>query len=361
MEIWKKVKIFECKPLYYRMVKNKRRQMAKEQIMYMVRAGEGAYLIDEFLSRKVVAIGWAKVGDLSLLKDITAIKEKLKEVYPEAKTAQINNYAGQLSRFKSELKKGRSVTSYDPTERAYWIGEITSDYIFSPGEIESFPHWRTVEWTKKVLRDKLTTSTKNGLGSTLTIFKLSDTAAQEILDENKDIKNSGKSDALEADQTLETIKEDFEAKANDFIKDKLYKLDWDEMQDLVAGILRGMGYKTLVSPRGADRGKDIMASPDGLGLENPKIMVEVKHRTASMGSQEIRSFIGGLRPGDKAIYVSTGGFSKDAKYEAERSNIPLTLIDSDMLVSLIIQHYDKFDPDTRALIPLKKVYWPVDS
>ena len=64
----------------------------------------------------------------------------------------------------------------------------------------------------------------------------------------------------------------------EFIKDKLLKLSWDEMQDLVAGVLRGMEYKTRVSPRGPDRGRDIIASPDGLGLEQPRIIVEVKHR-----------------------------------------------------------------------------------
>lgn len=58
------------------------------------------------------------------------------------------------------------------------------------------------------------------------------------------------------------------------------------------------------------------------------------------------------------MYVSTGGFSKDAKYEAERSTIPITLIDLDMLVELIIQYYDNFDAEARALIPLVKIYWP---
>jgi restriction system protein len=38
------------------------------------------------------------------------------------------------------------------------------------------------------------------------------------------------------------------------------------MQELVAGVLRGMGYKTIVSAKGPDRGRDILASPDGLGL-----------------------------------------------------------------------------------------------
>lgn len=44
------------------------------------------------------------------------------------------------------------------------------------------------------------------------------------------------------------------------IKDRVSELDWDDMQQLVAGILRAMGYKTQVSPAGSDRGKDIVAS-----------------------------------------------------------------------------------------------------
>ena len=157
---------------------------------------------------------------------------------------------------------------------------------------------------------------------------------------------------------LTTIKEDVALKAQEFIKDKLIALDWDEMQELIAGLLRGMGYKTIVSPKGADRGRDIQASPDGLGLEDPRIVVEVKHRSGQMGSKEVRSFITGVGHGSKGLYVSTGGFSKDAKYEAERSTTPITLIDMDMLVGLLIQYYDNLDMDTRSLIPLVKIYWP---
>jgi restriction system protein len=148
------------------------------------------------------------------------------------------------------------------------------------------------------------------------------------------------------------------AKSREFIKDKLIELDWEEMQELVAGILRGMGYKTIVSTKGPDRGRDILASPDGLGLNEPRIVVEVKHRSGQMGSPEIRSFTGGLRPGDKGLYVSIGGYTREAKYEAERANNPLTLVDADLLVTLIIQYYDDFDTEARALIPLTKIYWP---
>lgn len=136
------------------------------------------------------------------------------------------------------------------------------------------------------------------------------------------------------------------------------QLDWEDMQELVAGVLRAMGYKTRISPSGSDRGKDIVASPDGLGFEDPRIVVEVKHRAAAMGSQEIRSFLGGRHDNDRGLYVSTGGFTKDARYEAERARIQVTLMDLDDLVRSIIEHYERMDIDTQRLVPLRKLYWP---
>ena len=56
---------------------------------------------------------------------------------------------------------------------------------------------------------------------------------------------------------------------------------------------------------------------------------------------------------------STGGFAKDARYEAERANIPVALLDLDELVSLLIQNYPSLDAETRALVPLVPIYWPM--
>jgi predicted Mrr-cat superfamily restriction endonuclease len=64
-------------------------------------------------------------------------------------------------------------------------------------------------------------------------------------------------------------------------------LDPREVEHLVAGILRAMGFKTRVSPVGPDRGKDIVASPDGFGFKDPRIVVEVKqaHLLACLNSE----------------------------------------------------------------------------
>ncbi len=324
--------------------------------MWMVRAGEGAYLFDEFQSKNIVAIGWNKVGDLSKLSTSEEIKQIVKEKYPDYKLGKLNISAGQISRFRFDFEKGDNVITYDPEERIYLVGEIRSDYEYNT-KLGDYFHIRRVKWLGKAPRDKLSTSTKNTLGAISTIFELSEDAEEKIFKLLK-----GKEEAVEdiesKEAELDTIKENMIAKAHEFIKDKILDLNWEEMQELVAGLLRGMGYKTTIALKGPGRGWDITASPDGLGLEEPRIIIEVKHRSGQIGSKEIRSFTGGLRQGNKGLYVSTGGFSKDSKYEAERSNVPVTLIDLDMLVKLIIQYYDNFDGDTKALIPLIKIYWP---
>jgi restriction system protein len=78
-----------------------------------------------------------------------------------------------------------------------------------------------------------------------------------------------------------------------------------------------------------------------------------------MGAPEIRSFLGGLRGDDRGLYVSTGGFTKEARYEAERASVPVNLIDLEYLASLLVQHYESLDAEGKALVPLTRVYWPV--
>ena len=79
-----------------------------------------------------------------------------------------------------------------------------------------------------------------------------------------------------------------------------------------------------------------------------------------MGAEEIRSLLGGRRPGDRCLYVSTGGFTKDARYEAEDANVALRLINMSELRALLLQFYEKMDAQSRALIPRRWLYWPSD-
>lgn len=333
--------------------------------VWMVRAGEGAAYIEDIEKHNVVAIGWSALGDLRVYHSKDALSQQLKTLYPDWNNHRIAASAGQIFRFKQELIQDETVLSYNPGTRQYHVGRIIGDLDYRPDLIPELPNTRDVVWIKTINRDVLGPSTKNSLGAISTIFQISSDASQEIFG----LLNDGSptavvpSAALVGEEALHDeerdVLKDTEERAFQFIQDRIVRLAWDEMQELVAAILRAMGYKTRISPPGPDRGKDIVASPDGLGFESPRILVEVKHRTEQMGSNEIRSFIGGLRSGDKGLYVSTGGFSKEARYEAERAKEPVMLMALNDLVYSIIEHYDEMDSKGKGLLPLTKIYWPV--
>ncbi|TAL93945.1 MAG: restriction endonuclease [Rhodanobacter sp.] len=328
--------------------------------IWMVR-GESGRLYDDFRERGVAAIGW---GQLAPTAKPGITRKELTKLYlaaePQVKLGTAISGASQVWRFINDVATGDYVVTYSPANRTYMLGKVTGPSEYRPQWVDdSMPLVRSVQWqATEIDRDLLSTPTKNSLGSTLTLFLLPDTAAAELLaaSAGQPVKEEPESeDAVEA--AIDPLA-DIQSLALERIKDKVSALDWSEMQDLVAGILRAMSYKTQVSPAGPDRGKDIIASPDGFGFENPRIVVEVKHRSGQMGSQAIRSFLGGRHKDDRGLYVSTGGFSKDAFYEADRAAVPLTLWTLDNLVRALVEHYDATDAETKRLMPLKRMYWP---
>jgi len=326
--------------------------------MWMVR-GEGGSLYDAFRELGVASIGWSQLAAHAKpgvgRKQLIALYQSAE---PQAKQGTVISGASQVWRFVNEINNGDWIITYSPANRLYLVGKVAGPAEHHPEWVDQgMPLARKVQWQQQELpRDNLSTSTKNSLGSTLTLFEIPSSAAAEVLAALK-----GKSAPPEEEYTEAAITDplaNIESQALERIKDRVNELDWDDMQQLVAGILRAMNYKTQVSPPGSDRGKDIVASPDGFGFEHPRIVVEVKHRKGQMGSQEIRSFLGGRHKDDRGLYVSTGGFSKDAQYEADRASIPLALWTLDHVVRALIEHYDATDAETKRIVPLKRLYWP---
>lgn len=336
-----------------------------EPNQWMVRAGEGSLLIDVFLKQGIVALGWNELGKLQSKMKHHELKALFQKTYPDNSPGRISQSVGQLWRFFSEFKVGDWVITYDSNIRRYFIGVITSEYEYN--EDLEYCHYRKVDWgVIGVDRDDLSTKTKNLLGSILTIFVIPDDYWAEILGvSNGLVLESDLEEIYEMQeqyeaQELEDLKKDIVSRSNEFMKDIISKLSWDDTERLVAGLMETMGYKTRLTGPGGDLGVDIIASPDGLGMLEPRIKVEVKNKEKNkVGAPDLRNFIGGMRGKDKGIYVSTTGFSKEARYEAERANFVITLIDSNLLVELITENYEELKPEYKALMPLRKIYWPI--
>lgn len=326
--------------------------------MWMVRSGSGGRWADECRERGIVGLGWEAI-DPNLYGAKVELLEAFRKVHPELSEGQAASGASQLWRFKNELDIGDDVITYDSGSRLYHFGQLASEAKYSAGEIDDLSFHREVDWTKDpIRRDDLSDDARNRLGSVLTLFKVPETTAHEL---RGLVTGQATSSEIIEDAAEENI-DPFAgvlSEAEQRTADVIAKLNWKDMQELVGALLRAMGYKTEISPDGADRGKDIVASPDGFGFEQPRIVVEVKHRPGEkMDAPALRSFVGGRHKDDRGLYVSTGGFTKDAKYEADRSNIPLKLMTLEDLARAVIENYEEFDSDGRALLPLKRLYWP---
>ncbi|MEZ5065908.1 MAG: restriction endonuclease [bacterium] len=325
---------------------------------WMVRAGGGGRLVDEFEEKGCVAANWGGVGEVGATTTADDLKEQLRKGLPNPHPAAVSNIAAMIWKFAREMAPGDKVVTYDPAKREYLLGEISGDYRYS-SDIPEHEQVRPVRWIGRAGRDDLSTNAKNTLGGFLTVFEPGEDVLDEIQRAMNGVAPASESESSVAGDDFPGLREDVEERSRESLKDRISMLDPAEMEHLVAALLRAMGFKTRVSQSGPDRGRDVVASPDGLGFQSPSIIAEVKHRPrTAIGSQQIRSFLGALRPSDRGLYVSTGDFSKDARYEAERSAVPVTLINLDDLAKLVVEHYESFDADGRALLPLVRVYWP---
>ena len=131
-----------------------------------------------------------------------------------------------------------------------------------------------------------------------------------------------------------------------------------DFQNLVAGLLGGMGYHVAwVAPPGPDKGLDVLAFSDPLGVEGPRLKVQVK-RSDRMTVKEIRSFLSMLSDGDVGLFVSAGGFTKDAEDETRhQERRRAMLLDLRRFFDLWVEHYDKIAESYRRLLPLRPVYF----
>lgn len=167
-------------------------------------------------------------------------------------------------------------------------------------------------------------------------------------------------DASDADSPSKAVSITFEKaeeQAWDEISHYLRNMPPYDFQDLVADLLRAMGYYvSWVSPPGKDGGIDILAQPDALGTRPPRIKVQVKRQQVAVTVDGLRSFMALLGDAEVGLFVCTGGFTKDAASEARtQEKRRVTLIGLETLFDLWVEHYDKLTDQARRRLPLRPI------
>lgn len=166
-------------------------------------------------------------------------------------------------------------------------------------------------------------------------------------------------DDVPAAPSNELIFEDLKQRADDGIRRVLAGRSPYEFQEMVAALLRAMGYFVpFVAPRGRDGGIDVLAYRDVLGATTPRIKVQVKHMPSSSVSVEVvRQLIALLnRDGDAGLVVTSGTFTGEAHREARQSHRGIRLIDGDEFIDLWVSYYDKLSEQAKEWLRLTPVY-----
>lgn len=154
--------------------------------------------------------------------------------------------------------------------------------------------------------------------------------------------------------------EEAQEKSWDQIREYIKNMGPYEFQDLVADLLSAMDYQVdWKAPRGPDGGVDIIAFMDPLGARSPRVKVQVKHQiNSSINAAELRSFYSVIGNDNVGIFVSSGGFTKDAEIEARsRESSKVTLINLDRFFELWVKYYDQLTQDARQRLPIKPIYF----
>ena len=315
----------------------------------------GIHTQDEtlFLRDDKIAIGWKAIGNL---KDIPAnrddFKEKYIQAFPDAKKGSIPTGVGMLYRFCHEVQIGDYVVYPSKSDRMINIGEVTGDYNYV-ADAHEYVQQRNVKWLKHIPRTYFSQGALYEIGSAMTFFAVKNYADEFLSALDKGFKKS--SAANDEDDTVGATAEDIIESTKDFILKELSRnLKGYALEELVADLLRAMGYRTTVSAHGGDSGIDITAYKDELP---PRILVQVKSQDSDIKETTIQSLKGAMREGDYGLFITLSNYTKNAQKYLESTPI-IRGINGTELVDLILKYYDELDDKFQKMIPLKMVYIP---
>lgn len=320
-----------------------------------IHAGKLASADSLFVPKGFVALGWPDMGDLgSISPTRDSFRTQVAEVYPNVKPGVVPNNAGQLYRFVVEMKVDDLVAYATREGRLVHIGRVSGPYRYDPTMEPSHPNVRPVEWLRTLPRSSFTQGALYELGAAMSFFQIK-TYADEFR-----IAASGSlaPEVITRDDTVTQVAADIEQTTKDYVLKILDKdLKGHPFAELFAHLLNAMGWRTRVSPPGPDQGVDIIAHRDELGLEPPRIKVQAKSGTGSIGDPVVKQLYGSVGDGEYGMVVTTSFFTPQAKMFANQKT-NLRLIDGDELLDLIFEHYHKFEARYKGLLPLKRVYVP---
>ena len=321
--------------------------------LWLVRAGRHGEQEQGALEYNVVTIGWNAFSDLSSIKTKDELAEIYAKEYPTPKKMRAANEVGQIWRFVHEIQKGDIVALPLKTQSAIAIGKVVGDYEYKE-LTNNIKHIRRVKWLKIIPRSAFDQDILYSLGAFMTVCQISRNDAENRV---KKLLQEKITDIGKEEDTEEVI--DIEEYARDQIVKYIgRKFKGHNLARLVDAILQAQGYVTKKSTPGPDGGVDILAAAGPLGFDTPRICVQVKSSSSPIDVKVLRELQGVMSKvrADQGLLVSWGGFTNKAIQEARDAFFSIRLWDAGNLIEAIFKHYEEFDDELKAELPLKRIW-----
>lgn len=153
----------------------------------------------------------------------------------------------------------------------------------------------------------------------------------------------GTEEALGGDekQELWSLAKKQEASVRERLRDLLSNMEAFAFEHLVKRLLEAMGYQNVeVTPPSGDGGVDVIADIE-LGITSVREVVQAKRHRRTIQRKELDALRGSLHRFNavRGTIIATSQFAKGTKEAAfESGAAPITLIDGDKLIDLLIEH-----------------------
>ena len=343
--------------------------------VWVVRGGANNEREEWCLTNGYAGGGWDEWPDLSGCQTREEIAAVTSAVLQTGTTPKVANYAGQLFALRHRIEVGDTIVF--PLKLAKGkiaIGICTGTYKFLTDEHEGRQHVIQVDWKRAdIPRSAIKQDLLYSLGAFMTICRIQKNDAEyrigKVLETGEDPGARAGEVDLQAD-TGDDAAESGSLEQADLVQaaqDKLMAYLQENfkshgLSELVGAILTAKGFTVSVSSPGPDGGIDVVAGMGPLGLDSPRVVVQVKSESGAVGVDVVQRLQGaiGTTGADQALLVAWGGLTKPAESNLTHQQFKVRVWDAGLLIQELVQVYPALPAEIRARLPLTQV-WTVNT
>ncbi len=339
----------------------------EESTAWLIRAGKSGEREDYNLEHGQASLGWQQIADLTGVSSRGELQAMVERALPSASDRTVATHTGQLWALRERVRVGDLVVLPLKTTSQIALGTVVRPYWYNKDAGPSWRHVVSVDWKRTdVPRTAVKQDLLYSLGSALSICMITRNDGawrlHQLLQTGHDpgarLQRAPNTDGPDSAERADATDTDVERVGKDLILSRITEFSGHELSRLVAEVLRAEGFTTDMSPPGPDGGIDVFAGRGPLGLDSPRLIVQVKSSPSPVDVKVVRELNGVLstQGADQGLLVAWGGVNKTAHREMRGQFFRVRVWDADDLIEAVLRNYHKLDKELQAELPLKRVW-----